>query len=635
MKAILLVEWMEVQLEPPLGGNKPHLVLLVIHTYQHTGLARIFNRMEPLLAFQAPLYVLVYSAIAVDTAKGFLLFDWRGESWFWTGYCLYFVLNVIAPCQGWVDLCHQATDKEEEEDDEEETDGAQAQAAVGKDPKVVMLIFMITLVCAILIWIEMGDNETVAEIYSDMLAIVIFLSGGGLAGYGMRVPFGTKTKKIQTFCNSADVFPTRSLLILVYNASPEVIPCVVVLWVMRNNPSRLSSTQSRRSVTSVSGYQQALAQEQALLQQWIVPDDMESMIVASSRSRRSKSGRVADSSEDAYRKHAKWQFDTMSKRDAKAFIERITSGKKTLLSAKKHTHTIWDSAEMDVTLALCHITHLSDVERSACAGTLGWDGAREQLDCMVDFARHQLLSTGSAGIVSLGSLEQDEEVSEPSFATIVIQKFLRLYPSFLFPFARRCQAQPMPIFWHEKFSFSLSAEMTMASNYKSGLGSACVAPVPRLLGLISRVLKADFFLILPVDRLGWNMLSGKVGSQDRVRRAYPQLALHAADPPRLRTFSDEKESAPLRVKDLSEKLVHFSGDGRLGTEDVTEEEEAEVLRNGFCKERITSLIGQTIKSYTVESMWYVIEIPSDRLERHTYRKADGIVQSQMNMNLSS
>ncbi|XP_024537139.1 tobamovirus multiplication protein 1 [Selaginella moellendorffii] len=302
------------------------------------------------------------------------------------GYCLYFVLNVIAPCQGWycwkhacgfiamavpqilflatfllllsfwVDLCHQATDKEEEEDDEEETDGAQAQATVGKDPKVpvhtdkhrrcchwwrsrihgrqkfviavVMLIFMITLVCAILIWIGMGDNfidsGTVAEIYSDMLAIVIFLSGGGLAGYGLalytrmsRLRVGKTSAELQKVAGLAVVsvlcFSIRALFILLgvfkirsrytsvvfflYSFIGEVIPCVVVLWVMRNNPSRLSSTQSRRSVTSVSGYQQALAQEQALLQQWIVPDDMESIIVASSRSRRSKSGRVADSSE--------------------------------------------------------------------------------------------------------------------------------------------------------------------------------------------------------------------------------------------------------------------------------------------------------------------------------------------------
>ncbi|EFJ22535.1 hypothetical protein SELMODRAFT_416368 [Selaginella moellendorffii] len=450
--------------------------------------------------------VLVYSAIAVDTAKGFSLFDWRGESWILSIFrakrdCTLPRMVLLEACV-WiyshgvsrnlssirVDLCHQATDKEEEEDDEEETDGAQAQATVGKDPKVpvhtdkhrrcchwwrsrihgrqkfviavVMLIFMITLVCAILIWIGMGDNfidsGTVAEIYSDMLAIVIFLSGGGLAGYGLalytrmsRLRVGKTSAELQKVAGLAVVsvlcFSIRALFILLgvfkirsrytsvvfflYSFIGEVIPCVVVLWVMRNNPSRLSSTQSRRSVTSVSGYQQALAQEQALLQQWIVPDDMESIIVASSRSRRSKSGRVADSSEEfgsvplfcgaagnSYILFSRTPIastqSAMSKRDAKAFIERITSGKsqcgvRNAPPAKgDRAQWSWDSAEMDETLAVCHITRLSDAERSACAGTLGWDGAREQLDCMVDFARQQLLSTGSAGIVSLASLDK-------------------------------------------------------------------------------------------------------------------------------------------------------------------------------------------------------------------------------------
>ncbi|EFJ13064.1 hypothetical protein SELMODRAFT_424771 [Selaginella moellendorffii] len=306
----------------------------------------------------------------------------------------------------------------------------------------------------------------------------------------------------------------------------------------------------------------------------------------------------------------------------------------------------WDSPETDETLflvlAVCYIARLSGAERSACAATLGWDGAREQLDCMVDFSRQELLSTGSAGLRSLGSSDsskQDEEM--PARNTIAMDYWAS--PPYRKPsngeFRWLCQG--------DKLTNTESKESSRLYG---------VAAVPKLFGLVSKILKADFFLTLPVERLGWNMLSCKHSSnRDGVRRAYSQLTRHPLDPPPMRVFPYEMDSAPLRVKELvlllqgieNNKLLrslvterpplsvlphhhaiwnckqhariwlarhdlriyydHNLTYGRLGTLDAAEEEEEEVLLDAFCKERTPSVIEHTLRTQTQDIMWEEIK----------------------------
>ncbi|EFJ13070.1 hypothetical protein SELMODRAFT_424789 [Selaginella moellendorffii] len=323
----------------------------------------------------------------------------------------------------------------------------------------------------------------------------------------------------------------------------------------------------------------------------------------------------------------------------------------------------WDSAEVDETLSLvlavCYIARLcaSSAERSACAATLGWEGGAAQLDCMVDFARQELLS--SAGIQRLSSLDaakQDEEVSE--HLELLWTKFCEnrnIQVSSEIParntIGMNFSAPPpyrMPsngeFRWREKVTSKPESGNTQKPSRYG------VAAVPKLFGLVSKILKADFFLTLPVDRLGWNMLSTP-HAHDGVRRAYAQLARHPLKPPLRRRFPDEMPSMPLLVKELvlllqgieNSKLlrslvaerpplsvlphhhaigtcmqhariwlgrydlrIYYDHDltyGRLGTHDVAEQEEEEVLGGGFSKERIPSLIEQTLRCYTHDSLW--------------------------------
>lgn len=159
------------------------------------------------------------------------------------GYALYFILTPVAQCGGWqcwshacgfivmalpqivflatfllllsfwLDLCHQATDREEEEEEhdyvvlpafnERDLSKRYSESSWRCCPRwpfrrirsrqkfvigVVVLIFLLTAAFAVLIWIGMGDDNainssTLAQIYSDIFAVVILISGGGLAAY--------------------------------------------------------------------------------------------------------------------------------------------------------------------------------------------------------------------------------------------------------------------------------------------------------------------------------------------------------------------------------------------------------------------------------------------------------------------
>ncbi|KAK9224053.1 hypothetical protein WN944_012502 [Citrus x changshan-huyou] len=161
------------------------------------------------------------------------------------GYLLYFVLTLVAACNGWlcwsyscgfiamafprlllfaafllllsfwVDLCHQPDDEEEEEDEEHgfleallkrslskpgspNTDTRRIcvpfhSIHVGSRQKIVILatvlVFILMMTFAVVIWIGMGENpidsSMVARVYVSLFSIAILLLGGALACYGL------------------------------------------------------------------------------------------------------------------------------------------------------------------------------------------------------------------------------------------------------------------------------------------------------------------------------------------------------------------------------------------------------------------------------------------------------------------
>ncbi|MCO5562231.1 hypothetical protein L7F22_015857 [Adiantum nelumboides] len=282
------------------------------------------------------------------------------------GYALYFILTPVATCGGWecwshacgfivmaipqivflatfllllsfcshgekaikrLDLCHQATDREEEDDEEHDyvflpplnvrdlskrrTDSrwrcccpywrfprirSRQKFVIG----VVLLIFLLTAAFAILIWIGMGHDNSInpailAQIYSDIFAVVLLISGGGLAGYGLilyqkikRVRSDSAPRDLRKVAGLAVVsvvcFSLQSFLVLftdlpawrfrrdgspvllfLYYFIGESIPSFFVLWVMRDLRSRSSPAgYPRLTVTDV-----GIVPDETLIQQWM------------------------------------------------------------------------------------------------------------------------------------------------------------------------------------------------------------------------------------------------------------------------------------------------------------------------------------------------------------------------------
>ncbi|KAG0577506.1 hypothetical protein KC19_5G161500 [Ceratodon purpureus] len=264
------------------------------------------------------------------------------------GYVLYFILTVVAACKGWtcfstacgfiliaapqtlflatfllllsfwVDLCNQANDNEEEDDDEMDPEYAQLPSSPnnsesgGSKPHracsclpfrrwrvrgrqrgviaVVSVIFLLTVAVALLIWYDNPvDSVRLAQVYANFFALVILLSGGGLAGYGLLLY--TKMSRVKSRRTPAEIRKVAGLavasvvcfslkaflvvmsdlidlniwhvkrgdsqlcapIILLYYLIGESVPSIVVLWVMRELPprSRDNSMKGRSTAQEV------------------------------------------------------------------------------------------------------------------------------------------------------------------------------------------------------------------------------------------------------------------------------------------------------------------------------------------------------------------------------------------------
>ncbi|KAF3493218.1 hypothetical protein DY000_02056608 [Brassica cretica] len=217
-----------------------------------------------------------------STALGFLLMAFPK---------ILFLATFLLLLSFWVDVCHQGNGEEEDEDDEEnsiqqgllEKSKSKAGSSSASDRRkccsfhgihlgtrqkfvaaAVVLVFILMISFAILIWIASGDNSAdpslLAEVYVDIFASIILITGGGICFYGMRLLFNLR--KVRSEQVSAEMrkvsglagvsvvcFTVSSLLallthipalvlLIIYYFIGSTVPLAFVLWVLRELPPR-------------------------------------------------------------------------------------------------------------------------------------------------------------------------------------------------------------------------------------------------------------------------------------------------------------------------------------------------------------------------------------------------------------
>ncbi|WZZ66629.1 hypothetical protein YC2023_077999 [Brassica napus] len=134
-----------------------------------------------------------------------------------------FLATFLLLLSFWVDVCHQGNGEEEDDDDEEssiqqvflEKSKSKPGSSSASDRRkccsfhgihvgtrqkfvvaAVVLVFILMISFAILIWIASGDNSAdpslLAEVYVDIFASILLITGGGLCFYGMRLLFNLR-----------------------------------------------------------------------------------------------------------------------------------------------------------------------------------------------------------------------------------------------------------------------------------------------------------------------------------------------------------------------------------------------------------------------------------------------------------
>ncbi|XP_030518984.1 tobamovirus multiplication protein 1 isoform X2 [Rhodamnia argentea] len=254
------------------------------------------------------------------------------------GYFMFFVLTVVASCERWfcwshmcgfifmaypsilflaafllllsfwVDFCHQAKDEGDGDDNEGnnmqqallansvirqdwsdegngckcwsfrsiEVEGRQKFVAV-----VIMLVFVLMIAFAVIIWIGNGNNPidslSIAEVYTQLIAVAFLLLGGAIVCYGIALFLklrevrsesasgdmwkvaGLAAVCVMSFTSSASVALSTetplfyslplwdvkgvkpSLLLIVYLFIGSSVPSAFLLWVMRELPRPITS----------------------------------------------------------------------------------------------------------------------------------------------------------------------------------------------------------------------------------------------------------------------------------------------------------------------------------------------------------------------------------------------------------
>ncbi|XP_047943648.1 tobamovirus multiplication protein 1-like isoform X2 [Salvia hispanica] len=224
-----------------------------------------------------------------------------------------FIAAFLLLLSFWVDLCHHPID--EEEDDgynpqeallekmsktSPQTNGNRRccsfrLAHIGSRQKIVIvvtvLLFAIMIASSVLIWIGVDsspiESAIVAQVYVDLIAVVVLFLGGALACYGgvlflkmkkvrserasseMQKVAGLAVVSVICFTSSAsvaigtqiplfydsdeghmDAFRTSVLLVLYYFIGSSV-PSAVVLFLMRELPPPLINNTRREESTTI------------------------------------------------------------------------------------------------------------------------------------------------------------------------------------------------------------------------------------------------------------------------------------------------------------------------------------------------------------------------------------------------
>ncbi|KAJ4885004.1 hypothetical protein Rs2_35097 [Raphanus sativus] len=215
-----------------------------------------------------------------------------------------FLATFLLLLSFWVDVCHQGNGEEDEDDEDEENSIQQMLLEKSKSKSgsssasdrrkccsfhgihvgtrqkfvaaAVVLVFILMISFAILIWIASGDNSAdpslLAEVYVDIFASIILITGGGLCFYGTRLLFNlrkvrseqvsSEMRKVSGLAGVSVVCFTVSSLITLFTHIPlfyhwnpnklhgikalvlliiyyficSTLPLAFVLWVLRELP---------------------------------------------------------------------------------------------------------------------------------------------------------------------------------------------------------------------------------------------------------------------------------------------------------------------------------------------------------------------------------------------------------------
>ncbi|KAG2252291.1 hypothetical protein Bca52824_082427 [Brassica carinata] len=203
-----------------------------------------------------------------------------------------FLATFLLLLSFWVDVCHQGNG-EEEDDEAKKVASSKCCSRKARANQAVVLVFILMISFAILIWIASGDNSAdpslLAEVYVDIFASIILITGAGLCLYGMRLLFNlrkvrseqvlSEMRKVSGLAGVSVVCFTVSSLIallthipLFYHWNPNklhginalvlliiyyfigsTLPLAFVLWVLRELPPQniVSRQEEQTRITYV------------------------------------------------------------------------------------------------------------------------------------------------------------------------------------------------------------------------------------------------------------------------------------------------------------------------------------------------------------------------------------------------
>ncbi|CAH8310434.1 unnamed protein product [Eruca vesicaria subsp. sativa] len=187
-----------------------------------------------------------------------------------------FLATFLLLLSFWVDVCHQGNGEEEDDDDEEssiqqvllEKSKSKPSSSSASDRRkccsftgihvgtrqkfvvaAVVLVFILMISFAILIWIASGDNSAdpslLAEVYVDIFASILLITGGGLCFYGMRLFFNLrKVRSEQVSAEMRKVSGLAGVSVVCFTVSSVIALLTHIPLFYHWNPSKLHGVKA-------------------------------------------------------------------------------------------------------------------------------------------------------------------------------------------------------------------------------------------------------------------------------------------------------------------------------------------------------------------------------------------------------